>query len=335
MNASAIMTESPAVSVLLPVRNGAAYLDAALESLAVQSFTDFEIILIDNGSTDATPKIVRRWLEKEPRLRAVRKWPAGLGAALREAANLARAPLLARIDADDLAEPDRLLRQVEAMRRMPSLVLLGSAAYLIDRNGAVVGEIHNPLSNVELGAALREQCPILQSSAVMRTEAYRRAGGYRAGLNLCEDFDLWGRIAEVGEIGNLAEPLARYRIHSDSATSRQPVRMALASLCVSAAESARRGRRPEPFASGVPLLRAALAELGISRATARRLIRMRVFRHRASRYWLSMPLPARLKRSARRLGDRGGLRRSYLLVLRTLFGARPPDAARLVAARHQ
>jgi hypothetical protein len=111
--------------------------------------------------------------------------------------------------------------------------------------------------------------------------------------------------------------------------------MALASLCVAAANSARRGGRTEPFAAGVPKLRSASAELGLSRLMTRRLIRMRVFRHRASRFWLSLPLPARIRRLGRRLGDLGGLRRSYLLMLQALFRARPLDVAPLLPVRQR
>jgi GT2 family glycosyltransferase len=323
---------SPAVSVLLPVRNGAAYLNATLASLAAQTFTDFEIILIDNGSTDSTPVIIREWERREPRLRSVRHSPAGLGQCLREGARLALAPLIARLDADDIAAPDRLYKQVTAMRLRPSLILLGSAVHLIDRRGTGVGEIRNPEDHSELVAALGTWCPFVQSSVIMQTEAYQRAGGYRVGLNVAEDYDLWCRMAEHGELANLAECLTSYRIHPASLTARRPARMALAALCVAAARSARRAGRNEPFAAGVPLLRAALVELEMSRELAHRVIRMRLIRHRFSRFWLDLPLPGVLKRGARSVVDRSGLRRSCLKLLGALLGA-TPGSGRLAPAR--
>jgi len=307
----------PAVSVLMPVRNCAAYLPLALESLAAQSFEDFEIIVVDNGSSDATRAILRDWSRREPRLRAFRLRRPGLARSLNFAAAKARAPLLARLDGDDVALPQRLAAQVEAMRARPSLGLLGSAAELIDSRGRRIGAIDRPVGDSELRDFQRSGCGFVHSSVIMRSEAFAAAGGYRKGLNVAEDYDLWLRMAERGEIANLPDRLVRYRIHTQSSTARKPVRQAVAIACVTAASEARRRGLPEPFFRGIPELRKALPLLGMTPAGFRRHLRLTALRLVVSHYYLAMPLPTQLKAALRGGAIRLGLRPLYLLALRS------------------
>lgn len=323
---SQISLKTPALSVLIPVKNGGRFLDQALESLAVQTFRDFEIILIDNGSSDETPETVARWAMKDTRIRAFSRPAMRLGACLQEAVSLARAPLIARLDADDLAAPNRFARQVEIMRAHPELIVVGSSADLIDAKGRGVGSIRHPTDDADIRSAMLLACPFVHSSVVMRTDVCRAAGGYRSGLNICEDYDLWSRMAELGTVANLTECLTSYRVHAGSLTSRQPARMAITAICVFAGARARRYGRPEPFIAGVPSLRAALAELGLPRDSARRMVRMRMIRHRLGRAYVMLPVPGRLKAIARAAAHQLGPRRLYLVLLHHLLGA-PGDKA--------
>jgi len=307
----------PAVSVLVAVRNCASYLPLALESLAAQSFEDLEIIVVDNGSSDETPYILRAWSRREPRLRTFRVARPGLARCLNFAASKARAPLLARLDADDIALPNRLAAQIEAMDARPALALLGSAAELIDSQGRRIGAIDRPVGDSELRAFQRDGCGFVHSSVMMRREAFAAAGGYRKGLNLAEDYDLWLRIAERGEIGNLPDRLVRYRMHAESATALKPVRLAVATACVVAAGEARRRGLPEPFSRGVPDLRKALPLIAMRRDGFRRDLRMDALRLVVSRYYLALPLPSVLKTALRGGAIRLGLRPLYLLFLRS------------------
>jgi hypothetical protein len=308
----------PAVSVLIPIRNCAPYVDAALESLAVQSFTDFEIIVVDNGSTDGTRDILRAWARREPRLRAFRLRRPGLARSLNFAASKARAPLLARLDGDDIAAPGRLAAQVETMRARPGLGLLGSAAELIDSRGRSIGALDRPTDDSGLRAFLRTGCAFVHSSVIMRSEIFRAAGGYRRGLNVAEDYDLWLRMAEHAEIANLPERLIRYRVHVQSATARKPVRQAVAIACVTAASEARRLGRPEPFFRGIPQLRVALPLLGMTPQGFRRHLRLNAMRLVLSHHYLALPLPTRFKAILRGCAIRLGLRPLYVSVLRSI-----------------
>jgi glycosyltransferase involved in cell wall biosynthesis len=256
----------PAISVLMAVRDGAAFLDGALASLESQHFRDFEIVIVDNGSRDETSRIIAAWAAREPRLRSFRLERPGLARSLCYAAAQARAPILARLDADDVALPSRLGLQYAAMQSNPSLGLLGSSADIINELGQKIGERHLPASDRELKEFLKTGNPFVHSSVMMRRDAYERAGGYRDGLRVCEDFDLWCRMAEITEIANLDIPLVRYRLHRGGMSFRQATRIALTDTCIVAAQSARRSGKPEPFDRGMPKLRDALVLLGMRRA---------------------------------------------------------------------
>jgi glycosyltransferase involved in cell wall biosynthesis len=261
-----VTTQTPAISVLMAVRNGAAFIDEALASLAGQDFKDFEIVLVDNGSGDDTSRLVSRWVDDEPRLRAFRLDRPGLSRSLKYAAAMARAPFLARLDCDDIALPSRLGVQYAAMQNEPALGLLGSFVELIGGDGRTIRERQLPVSDREIKHILRSANPFVHSTIMMRRDAYARAGGYREGLRICEDFDLWCRMAEVTDLANLDVPLVRYRMHGDAMSFRQATRVALVDTCIVAAQYARRRGEPEPFDRGMPKLRQALALLHMPRA---------------------------------------------------------------------
>lgn len=260
-----VTVQPPAISLLMAVRDGAPFLDDALASLANQDFEDFEIVLIDNGSRDGTGRIIDDWVKREPRLRPFHLERPGLARSLRYAASLARAPILARLDSDDIALPARLGAQYALLEQRPSVGLLGSAVEVINVDGQPIGERRLPSSDEELRRLLASGNPLVHSSIMMRRSAYDRAGGYREGLRVCEDFDLWCRMAEVTEIAGLDVPLVRYRVHGEGMSFRQSTRVALTDACIIAARQARHAGSPEPFAGGVPKLRTAIALLGLRR----------------------------------------------------------------------
>ncbi len=261
-----VTARAPAISVLMAVRNGAVFLDRALASLAGQEFKNFEIVLIDNGSHDGTGAIISKWVDAEPRLRAYRLERPGLARSLTYAASMARALYLARLDSDDIALPSRLGAQYDIMQNRPALGLLGTFVELMDGDGRGIGERRLPVDDAELKRVLYSANPFVHSTVIMRRDAYDRAGGYREGLRLCEDFDLWCRMAEVTEIANLDRPLVRYRIHGAGMSFRQATRVALVDTCVIAARLARARGEPEPFDRGMPKLRGALSLLDTPRA---------------------------------------------------------------------
>src|SRR5690349_12083876 len=129
------MPETPRVSVVMPVHNGGPFLERAVESILGQSFADFEFVIIDDGSTDSTGEVRRRHQAADHRVRVHHQEKAGLVASLNDGCSRARAPYIARMDADDIAFPERLDRQVELLDREPEVVLVGSATVTIDASG--------------------------------------------------------------------------------------------------------------------------------------------------------------------------------------------------------
>lgn len=316
----------PAVSVLIPVYNGGDYLRCALESLQSQSFTNFEIVVIDNNSTDNTPELLASWSKVESRLRRVRLNTRQVSAGLNYGARIALAPLIARLDSDDIAFPDRLAVQVEVMNRRPSISALGSAVQLIDANGQPVAVSPQPLSHHDIRRRQKTSCALVASSSMIRAEALRAIGGYREGLNLSEDFDLWLRLSEQYTLANLPNVLVGYRIRRGSVSERQPARLALASLCVVAAARARSNGLEEPFSSGSPNLRQALPILNLSRRRARRLVRYRSAAVRIHRWSFSACRARGIAAAIRWLIHQRTVRALHTRIVRLLFGTTAPRA---------
>jgi glycosyltransferase involved in cell wall biosynthesis len=211
---------TPAVSVLMPVYNTGRYLREAIDSLTAQSFADFELLLIDDGSTDHSARIAQACAERDPRIRVRRRGNKGIGATRVELGEWARAPYIALADSDDASEPERLARQVAYLDAHPDCVLLGTAMQLTDPYGIPTAVQRGEPDHAAIDAALLrgESMAVAQPTAMMRRAAYLEAGGYNPALQRAEDLDLFLRMAELGQVANLPEPLVRYRHHLGSVT---------------------------------------------------------------------------------------------------------------------
>ncbi|MGC4031250.1 MAG: glycosyltransferase [Tepidisphaeraceae bacterium] len=210
---------TPAVSILMSVYNGQAYLAEAMESLLAQSFRDFELIVIDDGSTDRSPAILAKFAEKDARIRRITQANAGLTVSLNRAAKLAKASLLAHMDPDDVAVPNRLEKQVAFLNANPQIILLGSQVVLTDPYGTPYQWPVHELSHDGIYDKLMkgEGWAVVHPAAMMRRDAFERIGGYDQRFRTSQDFDLWLRLAEIGRLANLPEPLLFYRQHLASA----------------------------------------------------------------------------------------------------------------------
>ena len=219
---------APTVSVLLPFRDAAATLDTCLASIRVQTWTDFEVLCIDDGSRDGGDAIAATHASEDPRFRLLRAPASGLVAALNFGLRQARAPLVARMDGDDLMHPRRLELQQAAMTADTDLTVLGSrvrafpAAALSDGFRAYVDWQNTCVTEQDIAADLYLEAPLAHPSVMYRPERIIAAGGYRDGP-FPEDYELWLRLHRLGHrMGKLPRPLLRWRDHPGRLTRLDP-----------------------------------------------------------------------------------------------------------------
>jgi GT2 family glycosyltransferase len=208
---AATSTGTPRVSVILPVYNGEAYLLEAVESILAQTYTEFELIVIDDGSRDGTAALLDT--VRDPRVRVIHQDNMGLALTLNKAIGLARGEFIARQDADDISRPERLARQVAYLDAHPACGLLGTWSVIHEDRVPTSRQHRHPCSNGELQLRLLFDSFFVHSSVMIRRTALDRAGLYPTDpeRNPPEDFDLWLRIAREHELANLPEPLLVYR----------------------------------------------------------------------------------------------------------------------------
>ncbi|GIW99532.1 MAG: hypothetical protein KatS3mg111_2865 [Pirellulaceae bacterium] len=208
---------TPLVSVILPVYNAENFLIDAVASILEQTWQDFELICIDDGSTDSSPQILRWLATQDSRIRVITQSNQGIVAALNHGCQMARGPLLARMDADDVAFPQRLQRQVAWFQQHPRGVLVGAAILEIDEHSAPLRISSLPRCHEEIESALlSRRTGVFHPTVMMRADQWRAAGGYRPRFEWVEDHDLWLRLAHRGELANLPEVLLAYRMHAQS-----------------------------------------------------------------------------------------------------------------------
>lgn len=215
------MKPDPIVSVVMPVYNCERYLPAAVESVLRQSTGAFELVIVDDGSTDGSRVLLQAYEQRDQRIRIHLHEHLGVAAARNEGVRLARGEFLAVMDADDISEQDRLAHQLEFLAAHPECTALGGQVLYIDQDGDPLFRSSQPQEHDAIDAYhMSGKGSALPHSTVMfRLEAVRRVGGYREQFAPAEDFDLLLRLSETGRLANLDRVVARYRLHPDSLTS--------------------------------------------------------------------------------------------------------------------
>jgi len=219
MAEGAVILKSPKVSVVMSLYNSAKYLREAIDSVLAQTFTDFEFIIIDDGSKDEGADIVRSYTDS--RIRFIQQQNKGLPAALNAGIQVARSELIARMDPDDICFPNRLAMQYEFMLAHLNVCVLGSAAVLVEECGREIcvfkrPELHDKLLKILPGS------PFIHPSVMFRKDVFLRVGMYPEYMRFGgEDACLFGKMSQQSEIRNLSLPLIKYRI-VPTAMSRRP-----------------------------------------------------------------------------------------------------------------
>lgn len=269
---------APPVSVVMPVRDGLPWLDDAVRSVLAQTFTDFELVIVDDASTDGTSDCLDTWQRRDPRIRVVHsREPLGLVGSSNAAVAASCGALVARMDADDVCHPERLARQVAVHDASPGTALVGTLMEGIDHDGRVVRPIDRWRLVRRSGFA-----PFPHGSVMMPRALFERSGGYRRGCEYFEDLDLYFRLARLGRILVIPEALYRYRFHVGNVRRRDHGDDVLqgTTLMLRCVERHRRGTSYDDL----------LATAGQADARDRRPGVLAVYAYNAPRIWSASPL---------------------------------------------
>ena len=213
----------PLVSVIVPAYNVAKYIEATLKSLSDQTLVDFEVIVVDDASTDDTVSVIERW--HDPRLRLLKHAVnEGVAAARNTAFDHARGQYIALLDPDDVAFPQRLERQVQAMKEDPTLGMVGASDAVMDESGVSTDEVwRHPVDPIEANVGMFFENTFSTSTLMIRAAAL--AGQRYRPMRISEDYDLNARIARAWKVCNLDEPLVWRRRRGDGLTATRPAQM--------------------------------------------------------------------------------------------------------------
>lgn len=198
----------PTVSVVMTVYNAEKFLKEAVDSILNQSYSNFEFIIINDGSTDNCSQILNAY--KDKRIRLIERENIGLAESLNEAIEISRGKYVARMDHDDISLKNRLELQLDFMENNPDVGILGAQAYLINEEGDVIGQTNNPVANKAILKCLEFVCPLTHPTYFIRKDVYHKLNGYR-NINI-EDYDFLLRASENGiKILNMTTKVLMYR----------------------------------------------------------------------------------------------------------------------------
>jgi glycosyltransferase involved in cell wall biosynthesis len=258
---------TPIVSVVMSVYKGERFLRESVESILDQGFCNFEFIIIDDGSTDSSASLLDSYQRNDPRVRVYHQENRGLVESLNCGCGLARGKYIARMDADDIAVRDRLMKQIEFMEEHPEVAVLGGAIEVINTVGKSLATHHYPIKNPEIQQALLHgDCPLVHPAILMRKDVFASVGGYRKVVIDAEDYDLWLRMADRSQLANLEAVVLKYRRHPYQISIRRSKRQALSNLTARISAELRRNGKPDALDSIGEITPAVLAELGVSEA---------------------------------------------------------------------
>lgn len=216
----------PQVSVIMSVHNGEKYLHPSVKSILCQSLTDFEFIIVDDGSSDSTPQILSEFARQDRRIILIKnETNRGLAVSLNRGLEQTAGKYIARQDADDISHPHRLEKQVDYMENHPEIGILGSAGTIIDEEGQEQGVYSQPASDLLIRWTSLLTNPFLHPSIMLRRETLEQhCLRYDETFTSAQDYDLWSRLLPHTCAANLPEALVQYRIHPRSTTREQRIK---------------------------------------------------------------------------------------------------------------
>jgi len=239
---------TPAITVAMSVYNNAPYLRAAIDSILNQTFGDFEFVIVNDGSRDESGAIIDAYAAADPRVRAIHQDNCGLVPSLNRIIAEARAPLIARMDGDDISLPERFARQLAFMEAHPEYGLVGTWATSMDVDVLLdtFGVLDQPTNLDYFQKALWGKPLMCHPAVLAHTKVLRRVGGYRPCYRYCEDYDLWLRLAEVTRLCSIPERLFLYRYSDSQVSNLHIVPQTIGAAVAWFAREERLAGRPDP-----------------------------------------------------------------------------------------
>lgn len=239
------MSTSPLVSVLMPVFDAERYVAGAVDSILGQTFKDFELLIVDDGSTDRSVEIMRTYARRDRRIRLTTRSNRGVSVTRNELLRAAVGEFIAPMDADDVALPHRLEREVEFLAEHPDVVCVGASYRIIDQASRLIHRAFPVTQQDEeiQQLLLRGHCSLHQPTVMYRRAAALKAGGYDEQFQAAEDMDLWLRLGEIGKLANMPDQVLEYRVYGKSLSDRMQETALDEMRRASAAACKRRGIR--------------------------------------------------------------------------------------------
>lgn len=203
----------PRLTVLLTVYNAEKHLKAAIDSILAQTFSDFNLLIIDDGSTDSSRKIINSYSYKDSRITPLLyDKNKGFIAVLNEGLKQASTDIVARMDADDISQPQRLQKQYDFLSQHPDIAIVGSDVVVIDEENKIIGYEHLLENPEAIKRALPVMCPFAHGAVMFRKSAVLAVGGYKETDFAVEDYELWGRLLHNHQGANITQPLFQWRV---------------------------------------------------------------------------------------------------------------------------
>lgn len=216
-----LKNQDPLVSVVMPSYNSKKFISRAIESILNQTFVRFELIIINDCSTDDSLKIIQSYAKKDKRIRIIsNRKRLNIAGALNKGIRSAKTDLIARMDADDISNPDRLLLQYKLISSSNRIAAVGANIIIMDCNEHETAIRRYPVSSKEMKRCLFRYSPFAHPVVMFKKHIFEEIGGYNRKYSPTEDLDLWFRMGVKYEFGSIPEALLRYRVYEKSSSNQ-------------------------------------------------------------------------------------------------------------------
>lgn len=223
--------KKPLISVVMPAYNAERYISEAIESILKQSFKDFELIIIDDCSTDKTPEIIQKYSKQDPRIKTYRnETNMKLAKTLNTGIKHANGKYIARMDADDVSLPNRLEIQKTFMEKHPYVGILGGGMVIMNQNGEKISKRSYHRDDPSIRKHMFRFSPFCHPAVIIRKEAFDKTQGYKHEYNPAEDYEFYFQLGRFCEFANTDSELLRYRVVEGSMTTGKLKKMEIETI---------------------------------------------------------------------------------------------------------